>query len=52
MAEQPAEEVLLQHAAADAGLEQIPGHLHRWEGGLLLDQGRIQEVQGKLQGEG
>ena len=50
MAEQPVAEELLQHA--DAGLEQIPGHLHRWEGGLLLDQGRIQEVQGKLQGEG
>ena len=51
MAEQPVAEVLLQRAA-DAGLEQIPGHLHRWAGDLLLDQGRIQGAQGKLQGEG
>ena len=43
-------QVLLQHAAADLG--QRPGPLHRWEGGLLLDQGRSPGVQGKLRGEG
>ena len=42
-------QVLLQPAAADLG--QRPGPLHRWEGGLLLGQGRSLGVQGKLQGE-
>ena len=42
-------QVLLQPAAAD--LEQRPGPLHMWEGGQLLDQGRSQGVQDRLQGE-
>ena len=42
-------QVLLQPAAADWG--QRPGPLHMWEGGQLLDLGRSQGVQGRLQGE-
>ena len=42
-------QVLLQLAAADWG--KRPGPLHRWEGGPLLDLGRSQGVQGRLQGE-